>query len=120
MEMIIPSVSYGEYTPKTNSTASTKCIQKLLQKRHDSLFRRNTDRRQLLRLGQPGQTPDRANRRRVSQAFRRKIMRNWRFIKATSARSSYPAPSPASADFGWGSPVWAAEPALPFKNLVVF
>ncbi|XP_038886246.1 stemmadenine O-acetyltransferase-like [Benincasa hispida] len=24
------------------------------------------------------------------------------------------------ADFGWGSPLWAASPALPFKNLVVF
>lgn len=24
------------------------------------------------------------------------------------------------ADFSWGSPVWAASPALPFKNLVVF
>ncbi|KAL0558179.1 hypothetical protein IC582_006748 [Cucumis melo] len=23
------------------------------------------------------------------------------------------------ADFGWGSPVWAASPALPFKNLFV-
>lgn len=65
-------MSYGEYTPKVISTASTKCVRKLLQKRHDSPFRRNTHRCQLLRLDQRGQTSGRQNQPRVSQAIPRR------------------------------------------------